>query len=71
MKIVTDYAPPPIPMRQFDWRAIDDDTHDLGRPIGWGATEQEAIDDLMAQLEELDAELETPTPSRSERGQSS
>lgn len=24
MKIVTAYDPPPIPMRQFDWSAIDD-----------------------------------------------
>lgn len=52
MKIVTDYDPKPIPLRQFDWSAVDDDTYDdVGGPIGYGATEQEAIDDLINQLE--------------------
>jgi hypothetical protein len=46
---------PPIPIRQFDWSAIDDDTYDGADdshcPIGRGATEQEAIDDLLEQLD--------------------
>jgi hypothetical protein len=46
---------PPIPIRQFDWSAIDDDTYDgtddSHCPIGRGATEQEAIDDLLEQKE--------------------
>lgn len=36
-----------------DWSAIDDDTYDgEGCEIGRGHTEREAIDDLMAQIEE-------------------
>ena len=47
-KIVTDYWPKPIPLRYFDWAATRDGW-DLGEPIGYGATEQAAIDDLKAQ----------------------
>lgn len=59
MKIVTHYDPKPIPLRCFDWSAIDDDTYDadlvdgswiaLG-PCGFGETEAEAIADLKEQL---------------------
>ena len=58
MKIRTTYAPPPIPHRQFDWSAIDDSTYDgaedsgTRNQIGYGKTEQEAIDDLLEQLAE-------------------
>jgi hypothetical protein len=53
MKIVTHFDYPPIPDRSFDWSAIDDDTYDgPGCQIGRGATEQEAVKDLLAQLEE-------------------
>jgi hypothetical protein len=35
------------------WVAYDDDSYDgPGSKIGWGETEQEAISDLMAQLED-------------------
>lgn len=61
MKIKTNFDYPPIPVRCMDWSAIDEDTYDcdcdqdgffsLG-PIGHGATEEEAIADLMAQLED-------------------
>ena len=48
MKIVTN--------RIFDyiyWMAVDDDTYDgPGSAIGVGRTEQEAIDDLLEQIEE-------------------
>lgn len=51
MKIKTNFEYPPIPVRRFDWHAIDDDTYDgHGSPIGYGATEAEAIADLMDQL---------------------
>lgn len=54
MKIVTDYWAKPIPLRQFDWSAIDDDTYDGAEdsncPVGYGATEQQAIDDLLEQM---------------------
>lgn len=45
-EIKTEYVYPPIPRRQFDWRATYGD-YDLDDPMGWGATEQEAIDDLI------------------------
>jgi hypothetical protein len=42
---------PPIPIRSFDWAAIDDLTYDsLGGPVGRGSTEQEAINDLLEML---------------------
>ena len=53
MRIKTEYVYPPIPDRNHDWSAIDDNTYDgPGSPMGWGRTEQEAIDDLLRQLEE-------------------
>ena len=48
----THYEPPPIPIRDMDWTAIDDRTYDgPGCHIGYGATEQEAIDDLVEKLD--------------------
>lgn len=53
MKIVTDYWLKPIPTRAFDWQAYDAATYDgEGGPIGHGATEQEAIADLLEQIED-------------------
>lgn len=50
-RIVTNFEYPPIPIRSFDWSAVDDATYDgEGCPIGRGATEQEAIDDLLEQI---------------------
>ena len=56
MNIKTQCICPPIPSRNFDWLAYDDNTYD-GAPdsgtrnqLGHGATEQEAIADLMEQL---------------------
>lgn len=55
MKIVTDYCPKAIPVRDYDWLAVDEDTYD-GAPdsatrnqVGHGKTEAEAI----ASLEEI------------------
>ena|SRR5258708_684000 len=45
MNIITTYWAKPIPLRQYDWSAVTDN-HDLGSPVGFGRTEQEAIDDL-------------------------
>jgi hypothetical protein len=54
VKIRTHFDYPPIPVRQFDWSAIDDDSYDGAEdsscPIGHGATEEDAIEDLMDQL---------------------
>jgi hypothetical protein len=49
-QIVTRYDAKPIPVRQFDWSATMAD-YDIGHPIGYGATEAEAINDLILQLE--------------------
>ena len=57
MKIRTEHIFPPIPIRQFDWCAYDDDTYD-GAPdagpqiVGHGATEKEAVEDFMEQWNE-------------------
>lgn len=53
MNIVTHYDPTPIPDRRFDWVAYDDDTYDgmPGRPIGYGATRQQAIENFLAEYE--------------------
>jgi hypothetical protein len=65
MTIQTSYWPKPIPSRNFDWSAIDADTYDASyegedengshwkaSPQGFGATEQEAIEDLLEQIQE-------------------
>ena len=51
MKIITEYVFPPIPLRQFDWSAVTDN-YEPGCPIGYGRTEEEAIKDLLEQIEE-------------------
>ncbi len=51
MKIITEHIYPPIPNRNYDWSAVTD-SYDEGEPIGYGKTEQEAIEDLKQQLEE-------------------
>ncbi len=60
MDIQTSYWAKPIPSRKYDWSAIDASTYDgapdaslRSKAQGFGATEQEAIDDLLAQLGEL------------------
>jgi len=50
-RIKTSYDPPPVPSRSFDWNAVVGD-YDEGDPVGYGATEQEAIADLIWQIEE-------------------
>jgi hypothetical protein len=50
MTIVTYYDPPPIPLRDYDWRAWDDDTYDYDQPMGMGLTEAGAVADLLEKL---------------------
>lgn len=56
MKIRADFIFPPIPVRNFDWAAIDEDTYDgtldsrTRHQIGYGKTRDAAIEDLMAVL---------------------
>lgn len=46
-KVVTVYVHPPIPARSSDWQAtFDDFDPERNDPIGWGATEAEAIANL-------------------------
>jgi len=49
MKIITNYLFPPIPDRNFDWHATIEGREEKGIN-GFGATEQEAIEDLKEQL---------------------
>lgn len=54
-RIVTNYDFPPIPDRRFDWSAVTDSydgAPDSHCPIGHGRTEQDAIDDLVAAIED-------------------
>jgi hypothetical protein len=53
--IVTDYIFPPIPLRDFDWCAYDEDDAEAGN-CGWGKTREEAIKNLK-ELKELVEEL--------------
>lgn len=48
--IRTEYWPKSIPIRRFDWIATRDG-YDEGDPIGTGATEAEAIADLLKEEE--------------------
>jgi hypothetical protein len=59
LRIHTSHDYPPIPVRSFDWSAVTDD-YDCDcdqdgffstNPIGHGATEQEAIEDLLEQMD--------------------
>lgn len=62
IKIHTTFEYPPIPVRDMDWSAVTDD-YDVdcdqdgyfsNSPQGRGATEQEAIDDLLSQIADDD-----------------
>lgn len=56
MKIKTEFTYPPIPLRQFDWCAYDEDTYcgcgECHPIVGTGATEEEALADFREQWEE-------------------
>lgn len=53
MKILTTFDHPPIPTREMDWSAIDEDTYggEANDPIGRGRTPLAAVEDLLEQLE--------------------
>lgn len=55
-RILTDHWAKPIPLNNFDWSAVFEDydgAPDAGfNPVGYGATEAEAIADLKAQADE-------------------
>lgn len=56
-KIVTEFVHPPIPLRQFDWAAVLDG-YEPGDALGEGRTEDEAVADLIDQLDERAADRE-------------
>jgi len=62
--MITVYAPPPIPVRNFDWCAWLDCYGEKG-PFGYGTTEVEAILELEEML--LDAPHTTPQPGSERR----
>lgn len=51
MNIRTFFEPPPIQERHFDWCAYVYDEYEPGKPVGYGRTEEEAVADLMAQID--------------------
>jgi len=60
IKVSTSFDYPPIPIRSMDWSAIDSNTYDASCdedgffsscPVGRGATEAEAVSDLLEQME--------------------
>jgi hypothetical protein len=48
-RLVTENIVPPIPVRQFDWRAHLDGEE--GRSMGWGPSRHDAILDLLCEIE--------------------
>lgn len=50
-KIKTSNIYPPIPDRRFDWCATTDNYDGEGSPIGYGRSEEDAIEDLVAEIE--------------------
>jgi hypothetical protein len=52
MRIKTSHVYPPIPIRDFDWCAWDDEVGE-DSPTGYGKTEQEAIDNLFYEIEQV------------------
>ena len=50
-KILTNPVFPPIPTNQFDWAAVEEG-YEPGDRVGYGKTKDDAIKDLMEQMEE-------------------
>jgi hypothetical protein len=55
LTIHTDGWAKPIPDRNSDWCASED-SYEPGMPVGWGRTEEAAIQDLLEQLEDREPE---------------
>ena len=53
-RIITSYVYPPIPVRDCDWCAWFDDEGEEAANYGWGRTEDEAINDLLANNDDDD-----------------
>lgn len=52
--VETNYDPPPIPIREYDWAAAFD--WEPGNPVGYGKTKQDALNDLVQQVWEQEDE---------------
>ena len=52
MNIKTFFDPPPIPSREYDWMAYDDNTYEPGGVFGAGPTKEAAIANLLENLED-------------------
>jgi len=55
-KIITNYWAKPIPTNKYDWEAVFDDydgAPDSNCPIGHGATQKDAVQNLIENCEEL------------------
>lgn len=48
MDIKVHWGYPPIPDRRFDYIAVPDDFYDGTGPVGYGASEHEAMEDLIS-----------------------
>ena len=55
-KVLTSFDQKPIPNRHCDWEAVTEH-YEPGDPIGYGATEKEAFEDLQQQLDDVELEL--------------
>lgn len=51
MTIITTFVKPPIPFTDWDWAATQEG-YEPGDLVGYGATEQDAIDDLNKQIKD-------------------
>jgi hypothetical protein len=58
MNIVATRTCNPTPNRNWDYQAVDTDTYEGGSPMGVGATEAEAIKDLLEQFLEMQEKSE-------------
>jgi hypothetical protein len=57
------FEQPPIPMRNFDWRAMHDGDDEEPSRHGWGATPEEAL----ADLKRVDADFEDSLQTEEQR----
>jgi hypothetical protein len=55
MTIRTEYVVQALPIRFFDWIAVDDEP---GHPVGCGSSEQEAIADLLERIDRCGNEFQ-------------
>jgi hypothetical protein len=55
------FEQPPIPLRQFDWRAMHDGDDEEPSRHGWGSTPEEALADLRRVDEDFEDSLQTET----------